>query len=117
VKDLWLQIRLVDRRCGDAFALERRRLAALDECLGEYHNIVILEAILVKEALVLRGDTIRGLRILREYQLDLRRRAARLGSRALAETPAKFMSRVRHRWHRPAVRRRRTGPMPRRRAA
>jgi hypothetical protein len=80
---------------------DQRRLEALDGCLGEYHNVVLLEKILITEALVPRHPTACGLRLLRRYQAELRGRAASLGRQVLDETPADFVRRVKRLSHSP----------------
>ena len=100
VKDLWLQIRLINERCGGGLAVECRRLEALDGCLGQYHDVLVLEAILHGERIVGRGDTMRGLRLLRAYEISLRRQAERSGRQALRDTPHQFERRVRRLWGR-----------------
>jgi CHAD domain-containing protein len=99
VKDLWFQVRLVEARCGNKLLADERRLEALDGCLGEYHNVVLLEQILIEEALVSREQTVRCLHLLRRYQSALRRRAAVLGRRLFAEKPRRVMRRVDRLWH------------------
>lgn len=98
VKDLWFHVRLIEARCGNGFEAERRRLGTLDACLGEYHNVILLEHVLMTEAIVTRGDTTRGLRMLRAYQVALRRRAEMLGRRALAPTPREMVAKLRRLW-------------------
>ena len=100
-KDLWFQVRLLEARCGDALMSDQCRLEALDDCLGEYHNVVLLEEILITEALVPRPQTAGCLRVLRRYQAELRGGAASLGHQALAEKPAHFVRRIKRLWHTP----------------
>ena len=106
VKDLWFHTRLLNDRCGGGLAVTCQRLEALDGCLGEYHNVLILEAILRDERIVLRGETLRALRLLRAYKLQLRRRAEREGPQALAETPRHLVHRVRRLWQHDSLGRR-----------
>jgi hypothetical protein len=98
VKDVWFHTRLINGRCGAGLAAECGRLEALDGCLGEYHNVLVLEAILHGERIVGRGDTMRGLRLLRAYKLSLRRQAERLAAQALRDTPRQFVRRVQRLW-------------------
>ena len=106
VKDLWFQVRLIEARCGRKLTNDERRLEALDGCLGEYHNVVLLEQILIGEALVSRRETVRCLQLLRRYQSTLRHRATAIGQRAFAEKPRHAVRRVRRLWQaQPAARR------------
>jgi len=98
VKKLWYQLRLLNRCCGDKLAPDTRRLDELDGCLGEHHNVMLVEHILVTEALLPRAPTARCLRLLRQYQRELRRRAASLGARVLRETPHEMVTRIECLW-------------------
>jgi hypothetical protein len=98
VKDLWLQVRLLKGRCGNRLSADERRLETLDGCLGEHHNVTLLEAVLMREALVSRPQTARCLRALRRYQTELRHRAHIMGTRIFEEKPGDFRHRVRHSW-------------------
>jgi hypothetical protein len=98
VKDLWLQVRLLQGRCGDALALDERRLEELDGVLGECHNCGILCDVLTSDATLNRTDAARCLRLVRRYERELRRRARRLGTTVHEETPKQFIARVRWLW-------------------
>jgi CHAD domain-containing protein len=98
VKDLWFQIRLIEGRCGKRLRREERRLEALDGCLGECHNVDLLERVVMNEALVSRRQAARCLRLLRRYQGELRHRAVTLGSAIFEEKPRRFARRVRLLW-------------------
>jgi CHAD domain-containing protein len=116
VKDLWFQMRLLEGRCNDSLLNDQRGLEALDGCLGELHNVAILERILINEALISRSEAARCLRLLHRYQGHLRRRAATLGGLVTREKPRQFVRRIKHEWDSakaadPAAKRR--GPWPR----
>jgi CHAD domain-containing protein len=98
VKKLWYQMRLLDGCCGGKLARDIRRLDVLDGCLGEHHNVILVEQILAAEALLPRQASARCLRLLRRYQHQLQRRAATLGARALSETPHQAVARVERLW-------------------
>ena len=49
-KDLCLHLRLIEGRCTGLGAI-RARLEALDDCLGECHNVALLERMLTTEVL------------------------------------------------------------------
>lgn len=106
VKDLWFHMRLLEARCGAVTALDVRRLETLDGILGTHHNIVLLERLLVNEAVAPRRETARILRLLRRYQAELRMRATDIGARALREKPRRFVRRIRARWRREDLARR-----------
>jgi CHAD domain-containing protein len=99
VKDLWLQLRLLEGCCGSALANDVRRLEALDDCLGEHHNVVLLEQVLMTEPVVSRHETALCLHVLRRYQSALRRRAAALAGTLAAEKPKRFVRRIKRLWH------------------
>jgi CHAD domain-containing protein len=100
VKELWFHMRLIEARCGPITAIEARRLEALDGVLGTYHNIVLLERLLMTEAIAPRNETARILHLLRRYQSELRLRAALLGRRTFAVKPKRYVRRLRLRWQR-----------------
>lgn len=114
-KDLWLHVRLLEGRCGNKLTADERRLEALDGYLGEYHNVVLLERLLMDEALASRDQTARCLRLLRRYQAALRDKATAIGHTIAREKPRQFVRRVQRRWH--AAKRLAPGARPRWRAA
>jgi hypothetical protein len=114
VKDLWFHLRLLEARCGTITSLEARRLETLDGVLGTHHNIVLLERLLLSEAVAPRRDTARILHLLRRYQSELRMRAAILGGRILHDKPRRFVRRLHGRWRREDEARRRSTQHPRR---
>jgi CHAD domain-containing protein len=98
VKDHWFQVRLIESRCGNRLVAYERRLEALDDCLGEYHNFALMRTILSAEMTVSRDETARRLRIIRRYQGELRRQARALGARIYNEKPRHFVRRVHALW-------------------
>jgi CHAD domain-containing protein len=101
VKDLRLQVHLLSLRCGGRLGEEERRLTALDACLGEYHDLVLLEHLLMTEVDVSRSAAAVCLRVLRQRQALLRENAARLGPLALSEGPRAFVRHVGRLWRTP----------------
>jgi hypothetical protein len=98
VKDLWLQVRLIEPCVGGELADYERVLERLDGCLGEYHNCVLLTDVLVSEGLVTRLQTAHCLRLIRRYQTDLRREARTLAGALDKETPRAVVRRVKRLW-------------------
>lgn len=98
VKDLWLQVRILQARCGGALAAFERQLEKLDGCLGEYHNCALLQDVLVEEAFLSRPHTARCLRLIRRYQRELRSEAVTLGAEVHREKPRRFIQRLRRLW-------------------
>lgn len=111
VKDVWLQARLLESRCAGGLHREERRLEALDGCLGEHHNVVLLEQVLVGEALLSRRQTARWLYALRRYQTGLRRRASAFAQPFAEQKPHMVVRHVRQLWRNAKQR------VPRRRGA
>jgi len=106
VKALWLQVRLIQERCGGQLATEEEQLERLDGCLGEYHNCVVLAGVLTTEPLAPRQGTAQCLRLVRRYQEELRRELHPLAAEAFKETPRRFVRRTRDLWR--LTKRRRT---------
>jgi CHAD domain-containing protein len=110
VKDHWLEVRLLELRCGDALKEYERRLETLDGCLGEYHNTVLLQEILRRDVFLPRPETALVLRALRRYQRELRHEALRLAADIYDERSRTFVKRVRRHWL--SVKNRATTPSP-----
>jgi len=100
VKDLWLQVRVLERRCGNGLVRTERQLEELDGRLGEYHNVVLLERLLATERLASRAETAVLLRALRRLQLKLRRDALAAGEGIFEEHPEELVRRVHRLWQR-----------------
>lgn len=98
VKDLWLQVRLLEGRTrGRLLALERH-LEALDGILGEHHDCALLAAELGSGALVSREETAVCLRVVRRRRMGLRREAFALGADVLARRPRRAVRDIGHLW-------------------
>jgi CHAD domain-containing protein len=98
VKDQWLHVRLLQARCGDALAPDEKRLEALDGCLGEYRDCVLLQRALTTDSTLSPSDAARCLRLVRRYQYELRAKARMLGLEIHRETPRQFVKRVKRHW-------------------
>jgi hypothetical protein len=98
VKDLWFQVRLVEGWCGGRLQSLQRRLEVLDGWLDEFHNVALLEHVLVEEPLASRAQTARYLRLLREYRSGLSSRTRMLGNAIFAQKPKQFRRRIRRLW-------------------
>jgi len=116
VKALWLQVRLIERRCGNGLAGYECRLERLDGLLGDSHNIFLLQRRLAAEPILPRALTARCLRSLRGVESSLRAQAHDAGNAVFNEPPDKVVERVRRLWHQRNPQRRR-GTVPWRRAA
>ena len=98
VKDQWLQVRLLQERCGNGLALDERRLEELDRCLGDCHDCAILGDVLATDATLSPADAAHLLTLVRRRERELRRRACRLGTTVHQHTPTRFVGRVRRLW-------------------
>jgi hypothetical protein len=98
VKEHWLQIRLLQERCGNRLGADERRLEELDGLLGECHNCVILRDAVRSDSTLTRTDAARCLRVVRRYEHTLRRAAHQLGAKVYQDTPAQDAARVHRLW-------------------
>jgi hypothetical protein len=98
IKDVWLQLRLISRRCGGAIRSECRAFETLDGLLGEHHNLVLLTAVLREEPCMPRAHTAAVIQTIRSRQVRIRRRSLTLAGRTLSESPHDFTRRVGRLW-------------------
>jgi len=98
VKDHWFHVRLLEGRCGNHLLAHQRKIEALDGILGEYHNVILLRDVLVKDTALSRDEVARCLRVVARYQRALRRHAETLGVRVFTERPRRFVRRVHRLW-------------------
>ncbi len=105
VKDLWLQVRLLQARCGTALNAMERQLDQLDALLGQHHNLALLETALLDMPLLSRRATAHSLRALRRRRVELGRTALALGARLLRQKPHAFVRHVAAHWTRTSRRR------------
>jgi CHAD domain-containing protein len=105
LKTLWLQVRLLELRCGAGLVADRERLELLDGVLGECHDCALLQNVLRSGAPLPRHEAAHCIRVLRRHQAKLRARAHELGRQIHDEKPRRFVRRVRRVWQ---VQKRRT---------
>lgn len=78
VKLEWYLFRITEDHTGDRLRDDRHRLAALDACLGELHDLNVLGAVIGAEAMLSRHDSANALVALRAFGRDMRRRTGPL---------------------------------------
>ena len=100
VKREWYLLRLMAERRGDRLDLDQRRLGALAACLGELHNVDLLQSFVASDSALSRRETAHVLLALRRYRRNLRREAREM-RHILAEGPERFGARVREAWGSP----------------
>ena len=98
MKNHWFHVRLLEGRCGYHLVAYERRIEALDGVLGEYHNLALLQEVLVTDTSLSRNEIAQCLRVVARYQRLLRRHAEILGARIYMEPPRRFVRRVRSLW-------------------
>ena len=98
VKDHWFHVRLIESRCGDHFVAYEHSLERLDGVLGEYHNCVLLQQLIVGDSHLRRGDAAGLLRVIRRYQRELRAQARQLVDSLSTQSVEEFMAEVRDCW-------------------
>jgi hypothetical protein len=98
VKDHWLQLRLLEARCGGKLSACQRRLETLDGDLGELRNVALLKLALAKLSIASPRDLRRCRRVLRVCERQLRRHAHTLGARIYATKPGAAVRAARGCW-------------------
>jgi hypothetical protein len=99
VKDLWLQVRLLERRTGGHLADLEARPEELDGVLGQYHDCTLLtEVVLTRVARTRRAEAAACLRLIRAHQRDLRGQARTLAIDVHRAAPAALVAHVRRLW-------------------
>lgn len=97
VKREWYLFRVIADHTGDRLRDDRHRLAALDACLGELHDLNVLGAVIGAEAILSRHESAGALVALRAFGRDLRRRTVLLAV-VLNDRPADVGRRVDMLW-------------------
>jgi CHAD domain-containing protein len=97
-KELWLQIRLLEDRCGHALEADERRLRMLDDYLGEHRDLVLIQQIIEAEAPLSRRTAASVLRVIKDRRLELRDRADALGTRTFRARDGRFHRKLEALW-------------------
>jgi CHAD domain-containing protein len=90
VKDLWLQVRLLQRRCHDRLADLQKHLEQLDGILGAFHDSVVLQHVIRTESPDSRRESAQLLRQIRAYQRALRQQATDVAGLIFTAPPRQF---------------------------
>jgi CHAD domain-containing protein len=93
----WHLLRLVHDVVGGRLIDDERRVARLDACLGELHDLAVLQEHVRQRSPLSRSETAHALTAIRRFERDVRRRA-RLQFDALDEPPHDLEMRVASLW-------------------
>jgi hypothetical protein len=93
----WHLLRLVNDVVGGRLIDDQRRVKQLDACLGELHDLALLQHHVRQRSPLSRPETARALRAIRGFARDLRQRV-RLQIDALDEPPRELERRVATLW-------------------
>lgn len=97
-KDEWYVVRLIGDHGGGRLETVERRLAALDECLGDLHNVGLLHDLIARDSPLSRAETASCMLALRAYRRELRYRAHEMGE-ICKERDKHFARRLDAAWH------------------
>jgi CYTH domain-containing protein/CHAD domain-containing protein len=99
-KQLWYELRLLERMAPSALGPMVDSLDDLGEALGDDHDLGVLVAAMAADPVAFGGPAAVEVatEMARQEQDELRRRAFRLGARVYAETPSAFTRRLRAYW-------------------
>jgi CHAD domain-containing protein len=97
-KDHWYQIRLLESVWDGTMPAYERRLKDLETCLGEDHNLVVLQERVMAEPGFYGSELEIALlvKLIGKYHQELRENALALGARIYQETPGHFTRRLEH---------------------
>ncbi len=100
VKNLWYQTRLLERAAPSALEPLIATLDDLAEALGDDHDLAVLIERLASDPHRFGGTlhAMQAIDVARSQQIDLRRRAFRLGASVYAEQPSAFADRMQVYW-------------------
>lgn len=93
----WHLLRLVNGVVGGRLVDDQRRVEQLDACLGELHDLALLQDHVRQRSPLSRPETARALRAIRGFARDVRQRV-RLQFDALDEPPRELEMRVASLW-------------------
>ncbi len=93
----WHLLRLVSGVVGGRLIDDQRRVEQLDACLGELHDLAVLQDHVRQRSPLSRRETARAVRAIRAFERDVRRRT-RLQVDALDEPPRELEMRVASLW-------------------
>lgn len=100
VKDHWYHIRLLGQVCGDSLAFYQKDLKDLETCLGDDHNLAVLQLKVQaeRESYGPASDVEVFLGTVEKYQASLRSSASSLGQVIYEDKPKVFVGQIRSLW-------------------
>ena len=99
MKDLWLQVRLLEQRTGGRLGALEAQLEQLDGVLGQYHDCTLLRELLAgRVARTRRLEATDCLWLIRKYQIELRQQARTLAVDVHRATPRELVDHVHGLW-------------------
>jgi CHAD domain-containing protein len=100
VKDHWYHVRLIGQVCGDALAFYQKNLRHLETCLGDDHNLAVLQQKLSKEPELYGSQEVIGMFLdsVKQRQQSLRSTAESIGQQIYQEKPRMFVKQMRTLW-------------------
>ena len=103
VKDHWYHVRLLERLWSPGMQAYEKSLKTLETCLGEDHNLVLLqEKVMAEPSFYGRPPEIAlFVRLIGRCHKELRAEALELGGRIYEEKPRHFIRRIQRLWDEP----------------
>jgi hypothetical protein len=96
VKDQWYHVRLLRGRSRSL--PDEQRLAALDACLGEQHNLVLLRDAIAADRMIFGAHAAACVQLADKEQRAVERRARRLAAGIYREKPLRYRKRLKRHW-------------------
>jgi CHAD domain-containing protein len=102
VKDHWYHVRLIGQVCGDALAFYQKNLRHLETCLGDDHNLAVLQQKIAKERELYGSHEVIGMFLdtVQQRQESLRSTADSFGQTIYQDKPGIFVKQMRSLWER-----------------